>query len=53
MILFITSCVFNLSEDITKGTITGTPITAKYSYSYYPESKKEGINIYSKMSIRI
>lgn len=43
---FITSCKQNQPKNIINEEITGTLVTAKYSYTYYPKEKKEGVNIY-------
>lgn len=45
-LIFITSCKQSQTENITNKQVTGSLVTAKYSYSYYAEEKEEGVNIY-------
>lgn len=46
ILIFIISCKQGQSGNMENEAVTGSLVTAKYSYNYYPEEKKEGINIY-------
>lgn len=46
ILMFITSCKPKTSENKIKEDVKGSFVTVKYSYSYYPQEKKEGVNIY-------